>query len=157
MRGRFIEVERARYGHDRFEVRRTLGGGFHLGSSEIADAHHPNVALGPGLRRRPFDEIVHIPAFLAVEEAESAARPAGTATVRDHMDVPARHKEIAGSGFDEAERSAKVLNLTWIGRGRDQNGITARRCRTKNIGKQIDAIAHGDRNIILLGNFELRL
>ena len=65
-----VEVEGARDWHDRFEVRRPLDGGFYLRPGEIGDSDHADVSVGPWLDGRPLDKVVHVAAFLAVEEAE---------------------------------------------------------------------------------------
>ena len=110
-----VEIEGAGNRHDRLEMRRPLDGGLHLGAREVADADHSDIAIGPGLGGGPLDQVVHIMALLAVEEAERAARSAGAAAVGNHVDVAARHEEITRTGLDEPERRAQVLDLPGIG------------------------------------------
>ena len=116
MRGRFVEVECAGDGHDRFQVRRPLHSSFHLRSGEIADPNHADIAVRPGLLRGPLNKVVHVPTFLAIKETEGAARPTSAPTVGNNVHVAPGDEEIAGTGFDEARRCTKVLNLSWIGR-----------------------------------------
>jgi hypothetical protein len=37
--------------------------------------NHTDVAVGPRLLRRPFEQVVHVLTFLAVEEAEGPPEP----------------------------------------------------------------------------------
>ncbi|MDM0108041.1 hypothetical protein QTH97_24040 [Variovorax sp. J22R24] len=75
----------------------------------------PTFAVGPRLRPRPFDTVVHAAALLPVHEAEDALRTAGATQVGNHVHVAARHEEVAGAGFDEAQRRSQVLDLARIG------------------------------------------
>ena len=137
-------------------MRRSLDRGFELRHREIADPDHADIAVAPGLLRRPFDEVVHVASFLRVEQAEGAARTAGAAQIDDQMHIAARHEEIAGAGLDETHRRTEVLKLARIGRGRDQHRIAARLSRPMHIGKQRDAVAHRDRDIVVAGHGVLR-
>jgi hypothetical protein len=150
MRGRFVEVECAGDGHDRFQVRRPLHGSFHLCSGEIADPNHADIAVRPGLLRGPLNKVVHVATFLAIKETKGAARPACFPAIRNEVDVTTGHEEIAGASFNEARRRAKVLDLPRIGGGGHPHGIPTWFCRTMHVRQQIDAIAHADTNILVL-------
>src|ERR1700739_2459609 len=111
---RLIEVECAGDRHDGFEVRRLFHCGFHLRSREITDPDHADISVRPGLLRGPLDQVVHVTAFLAIEETESASGATGSPAIRNNVDVTTGHEEITGTCFYESGRSAKVLNLSWI-------------------------------------------
>jgi hypothetical protein len=113
VRRRLIKVVCSGDGHDGFEMRRPFDGSFHLRSREITDPNHPDTAVRPRLLRDPLDEIVHITAFLPIEETESAARPACASAVRNDVNVTTRHEEIGSASFDEARWRTKVLDLPW--------------------------------------------
>src|ERR1700722_6738584 len=157
VRGRVVQVERPRHGHDGLEVGRTLNGGLQLGHGEIADAYHADIAIRPGLFRRPFNQIVHVLPLLAVKEAESPSRTAGAAKVCNDVDIAARHEEVAGASFDKTHRRAQILYLARIWRRRDEHRITAR-CRwTKDGGEGLGAVAHRPGHIVFASHFVLRL
>src|ERR1700756_2235246 len=147
---RLIEIEGTSDRHDGFEVRRTFDGSFHLGSGEVADADHADVAVGPGLLRGPFDEVVHVVTLLAVKKTEGSSGAAGSATVGDDVNVASRHEEIARTGFNKACGGAEVLNLTRVGRGSDQDRVATRLRGTVHIGEQGDTITHRHGNIVIL-------
>jgi hypothetical protein len=68
------------------------------------------------------------------------------------VDVTTGHEEIAGPSFNEARRGTKVLDLPRIGGGGHQHGIPTWFCRTMHVRPQVDAIAHGDTNILVLAH-----
>ena len=142
---------------DRLQMRRPLDRGFELRHREIADPDHADIAVAPGLRRRPFDQVVHVAAFLRVEKAEGAARTAGAAQVGDHMDVAARDEEVAGARLDESHRRTEILDLPRIGRRCDQHRIAAGLGRPMHVRQQRDAVAHRDRDIVVARHRALRL
>lgn len=109
----------------------------------------PDIAVEPRLLRRPFDQVVHVLTFLAVEEAEGPARTAGATAIGDDMDIAARHEEVTGAGFDEAHRRTQVLDLSRIRRGGNKCGIAAGRDRAINIDEETDAVAHWCRHIVV--------
>jgi hypothetical protein len=117
MRRRLIEVEYSSDGHDSFEIRRSFNSSFHLGSGEITDSNHADIAVRPGLLSRPLNEVVHITTLLPIEETEDTARSIGAPAVSNHVDVTSGDEEIAGASFNEARRRTKVLNLSRVGRG----------------------------------------
>jgi hypothetical protein len=97
-------------------VRRALDCRFHLRSGEVTNADHADIAIRPGLLGGPLDEVVHVPAFLAVEKPKSATGTAGASAICDHVHIAARNEEVAGASFDEAGRRAEILNLPRIRR-----------------------------------------
>ncbi len=147
--GGLVEVGGDGDREDRLQVRRPLDRGLELGHGEVADADHADVAVAPRLGGRPFDEVVHVPPLLPIEEAEHAARSAGAAQVGDDVHVAARDEEVAGAGLDEAHRRAEVLDLTRIGRGRDQRGIAAGRRGAVDVRQQRNSVAQADGHVIV--------
>ncbi len=148
---RLVKVVRTGDRHDRFQMWRLLDRGLHLGAREIADADHADVAIRPRLGGGPLDQVVHVLAFLAIEETKGATRSARAATVGNDVDVTSWHEEIAGTGFDETSGRAEVLHLARIGRGRYQHGVAARFRGTMDVGKQVDAITHRHLHVIVAG------
>src|SRR5690242_2298695 len=69
---------------DRLQMRRILLGGVELLGAEPGNADHADLAVTPGLRGDPLDQIVAVPlvAAAAFRFADAARRP-------DHMDVAA--------------------------------------------------------------------
>src|ERR1700677_3930135 len=111
----FVQVVGASDRHDGLQMRWPLDCGLHLCASEVADADHADIAVGPGLSGRPFDQVVHVATLLSIEKAESAPGTTGAPIVGDNVHVPSRYEEVAGSGFDEACRCTQVLDLPRIG------------------------------------------
>src|SRR5215831_20129690 len=71
-------------GKDRLEMRRAKLCRHELLGAEAGNADHADIAVAPGLRRNPFDQIV------AVEGARATAlRLADAAWIADHMHVAA--------------------------------------------------------------------
>jgi hypothetical protein len=126
---------------DRGQVRRPLGGRTDLGDGEVADPDHADLPAGPGLLRGPLHQVVEIPAFLLVEQGELATGPAGATQVGDHVDVTPGHEELAIPRFDDGGRRTQVLDLTWIGRGRDQYREGALAGWAVHVGDQPPAVA----------------
>src|SRR5579863_2787918 len=111
MRRRLIQVESTGDGHDGFEMRRSFNSSFHLRSGEITNANHANIAVRPGLLRRPLDEVIHVTTFLSIKEPEGPSRPTGSPAVSNDVSVATGDEEVGGPSFDEASWSAKILNL----------------------------------------------
>ena len=132
---RVVQVGRHGKREDRTQVLGLLDRGLQLGHREVADPQHPDVAVAPGLRRGPLDEVVDVAPFLLVEESERAARAARATEIRDHMDVATRHPEVGGAGLDETHRRAEILNLARIGRRRHKRGIRAVVIGPVHVGK----------------------
>jgi YebC/PmpR family DNA-binding regulatory protein len=154
MRGRVVQVGRRRHREDRLQVRWTLDRSLQLGHREVADADHADVAVAPGLRSRPLHEVVHVAAFLRIEEAEGTAGTAGPADVGDHMDVAAGHPEIGGARLDEARGGAEVLHLPGVRRCGDQRGELAPGVRVVHVGQQSGVVAHGYALVDTVGDRE---
>jgi hypothetical protein len=133
-------------GKDRLEMRRLFDGGFQLRHREVTDAEHADVAVAPRLRRHPLDQVVHVTAFLRIEETERPSGASGAAQVGDHMHVAAGHPEVGGSGLDESGRSAEVLYLAGIRRRGEQRGEAAVGIRAMQVGHQGGAVPHCDRD-----------
>jgi hypothetical protein len=147
---RLIEVECASDGHDSFEMRRSSNGSLHLRSGEITDANHADVAVRPGLLCGPFDEVIHVAAFLPVKETEGAARTTGPPTIGDYMDVTARHEKVASTSFDETGWCTKILNLSGIGRGGNQHRILTGHLGTMRVRHQHDSITRWHLNVVIV-------
>ncbi len=154
---RLVEVGGDRYREDGFEVRRLLYRRLELRHGEVADADHPDIAVGPGLCGCPLDEVVHVTALFCIEEAERAARPSGAAQIRNDVDVPARYEKIALARFNEAHRRAAVLDLTRIRRRRDQHRISPWRGRSVHVSEKCHAVPHRHGDVVVAGCFVLRL
>ena len=150
VRRRFIKVVCASDGHDGFEMWRPFNGSFHLRTSEVADPDHADIAVRPRLLRGPLDQVVHVTTFLPVKETECATRSTSAPAVGNDVDIATRDEEIAGTGFNEACRRTKILNLPGIRRGGNQHRVPAGFGRTMHVRQQSDSITHGNRNVVLL-------
>ncbi len=157
MHRRVVQVRRHREREDRTQMLGLLDGRLELGHREVADPQHSDVAITPGLRRRPLDEIVSVMTFLLVEEPERPTGTAGAPQVRDHMHVAARHPEVCGTCFDEAHRRAKVLDLARIRRRRNQDRVPAVIIGAVHVSQEHGAIAHRDRDVLVAARAVRRL
>jgi hypothetical protein len=108
-------------------------------------------------RRAAHSTRSYVTAFLAIEETESASGATGSPAIRNNVDVTTGDEEITGTSFYESGRSAKVLNLSWIGRGGHQHRIASGFSRAMHVHQQVDSIAHGHRNVIILLHRVIRL
>ena len=145
--GALVQVARHGKGKDRFEVRRPLDGRLQLGHREVADADHADVSVAPRLSRDPLHEVMHVLAFLGVEEVERALGAAGAAQVGDDVHVTARHPEVRPAGLDEPRRGAEVLHLPRVWRGGQQRREAAVGIGSVNVGQKRCAVPHGDRDV----------
>ncbi|MGH3213282.1 MAG: hypothetical protein ACRDL9_01715 [Trebonia sp.] len=66
------------------------------------------------------------------------------------MDVTAGDEEVAGTGLDEPERRAEVLDLPRVRRRGDQHRELPRRVEADDVGEQADAVSHRNRDVIVL-------
>jgi transposase len=93
--------------------------------------------------------------YLGLAEAGRLGRERATirnhssSAIRNYVNKPARNKEIACTGFNETRWCAKILNLTRIWRGRDQNWIPPKFSGTMHVREQCNAITHGHMHIII--------
>ena len=94
--------------------------------------------------------------FLAIEEAERAARGGRAAAVGNDVDLSGRHEEVSGAGFNEPERGPCVPDLPRVGRCCNQHRISSWCGRPVDIRKKIDAVAHRHVGIVIAHPFELR-
>src|SRR5207245_5338870 len=84
---------------DRLEMRRVELRRHELLGAEAGNAHHPHIAVAPGLPRNPFDQIV------AVERARAAAfRFADAARISDDVHVATPDEKARVAGFRSEER-----------------------------------------------------
>ena len=142
---------------DRLEVRRLQLRRHQLLGAEAGYAHHPDIAVAPGLRRDPFDEIV------AVERARSAAfRLADAAGISDHVHVAARDEKAGVAGFRRSGpqhrpcrmrqgslRQLGALQVLVVDRKGQERRELVRRFRSIDIDGDLDAVAHGHEQILL--------
>ena len=113
---------------DAAQMRRLRRGGEILAPAPVGIADHADIAVAPGLRGDPFDQVVAVAALLVVEPAPLALRAAGAARLRDHMHVAVRHVEAGGAGFDGvAPLRRLLLDVLGIRRQRQQHRIAAGR------------------------------
>src|SRR4029077_11998616 len=81
----------------------------------------------------------------------------GAPAIGNDVDVTTGDEEITGTSFYESGRSAEVLNLSWIGRGGHQYRIASWFSRAMHVHQQVDSIAHGRRNVVILRHRVSRL
>ena len=111
------------------------GGGDRFGKpGKIGDAEHADVAVAPGLRRQPIDEIANVLHFERPHELVEASGFAAAAHIEDRVNVTAAREESRVAAFHvaahrrEADRAhRRRLEIFVIGVGAEDNRETARR------------------------------
>ena len=136
----------------RLELRR-----HQLLGAEAGNAHHPHIAVAPGLPCNPFDQIV------AVERARAACfRFADAAGVSDHVHVAARDEKARVAGFRRTGPQHRPCRMCQRGLGDvgalqvlvvDREGQEGRellgRVRAIDIDRDLDAVAHRHEHVLL--------
>ena len=82
-----VDVGEAFPRHDRLQRRRLQVGDEPLVDGEIGDAGQPDLAVAPGLRRRPFDRVVEVDRLGERPRLALARRLAAAAAVDAHRGV----------------------------------------------------------------------
>ena len=94
-----IKIGKALPGNDRLERRRRQIGDEPLVDGEIGNAEQPDLAVAPGLRRRPFDGVVEVDRLGKRPRLALARRFAGAAAVDAHSGIAARHPPLRIDGL----------------------------------------------------------
>ncbi len=142
---------------DRLEVRGLLLGDVQLLGAEARDADHADIAVAPGLRRDPFDQVV------AVEDARAAAfRLADAARHADDVHVAARNEEARVAGLHRAGpqrrpgrlrrdrvRHLGALEILVVDRERQECWKLFTRVGPVDVDRELDAVAHRHRDVLL--------
>jgi hypothetical protein len=165
MRGLAVEVGGRVPRHDRLQVRRLQGRDHRLDRAEVADADHADLPVAPGLFCDPLDQVVAVLGLLCGEPAAVlATRAADPAQVGDHVHVPVPGQVLGVTGLDRPvvdgrpgpggqperlRRDRQRLDVLAIGRHREQRRVAAFGRRTKDVGAELDAVAHRDESISL--------
>src|SRR5262249_4381317 len=142
---------------DRLEMRRIELRRHQLFSAEAGNAHHPHIAVAPGLPRNPFDQIV------AVERARAAGlRFADAAGISDHVHIatPDEKARVAGlrrTGPQHRPRRMRqrrlgdlgALQVLVVDRESQEGRELVGRVRAIDVDRDLDAVAHRHEHVLL--------
>ena len=67
-----------------------------------------------------------------------------------HVHVAAGYEEIARARFNKARGRPKILNLPRVRRSGNEDGVFAWCRRAMDVGQQFDAVAHRDRDVVIV-------
>ena len=150
------------------EMRRLQGSHMPLIDRIIGDSQQADLAVAPGLGARPLDAEVKIAGLSRGEWVDISSRPAATAGIDSHTDVPIRHPflrigrlpilVLVGRTFGHirvlGRHPPPLIGVPFlegeafcIGAVAQDHGILAFLRRTVNIRPKHQAIIHRDRNI----------
>ena len=118
-------------------------GGEKLAHAEIGAAHHPHLAVAPGLGGDELNHFGQIELLLRAPMVPGAARIVRAAHVGDDLDIAARDPEFREARLVLAQGGEGLLKLAGVGRPREERGeLLSRREGAEDIVGQLDAVAH---------------
>ena len=138
-----VDIGWALLGADRGQVRRAVQRGLGLDDGAVRAAHHPDLAIAPGLRGDPLDGVVAVFALPIVAGVIVAAVALGFVARADVLDdediaalyIPARNAVPLGEGLVVGVADQNSRPGAGAGGGR------------VDVGGQAHAIAHGDHHV----------
>lgn len=150
--------------HDGGQVRRVQRGDRPLRHGEIRHAAHADPARAPRLDGSPFDQVVRVLRVLRRQPGGAAFRVPHPADVRVDDHIAVRHPEarvrrlerrVVGpaEGADvHAERPEQVVvaggqSVLAVGRDRHHDRTASVLDRPEDVGHQVHAVTHGNRDV----------
>jgi len=150
---------------DRGQVRGLLGCGEPLGYGQVGSAAHADLAGAPLLLGEPLDEVVAVAALLAVPQ-DAVAVGVGHAAdvgVADRVSLGTPVRRVGAFEFlqardqlvvqpddgEDAEHAGRGALALAVGAPRHDDGNLLRPCGTEDVDVDGDAVAQGDRRVLL--------
>ena len=155
-----VHVGAAVEGDDAGQVRRGQGGGHPLRPGVVGLADHAHLAGGPGLRGRPLDDVVVVPALgHAVPLPLALHRLAAAADVVVDVDVAALDEplDLVGLAHVEGGDGRQVVEVLLVGRRGVEHGELALGVGPVDVHGHVHAVAHLDEDVLLHLDLVLRL
>jgi len=152
-----IEIGEAFPRDDRPQRGRLVIGDEPLVDGEIGNAGEPDIAVAPGLRRRPLDRVVEIDRLGERPGLALAGRFSAAAPVDAHGRVAARHPPLRIDGLPVHQRVGFLLErvgrdpelVLLVGTEIENGGELAGILGPEDVGLEPGAVAHRDIDVLL--------